>query len=80
MCTKYIQTNDVVWNKPFRLKVAELCDEWLANGFHKFMKFDDNGNENEEISCFKLVKPCPGRYRVLKEQIRNSKSPFETGF
>ena len=35
-CTKHIQARDVVWNKPFKQKVAELYDEWLSNGVHKF--------------------------------------------
>ena len=30
-CTKYIQASDLVWNKPFKQKVAELHDIWLSN-------------------------------------------------
>ena len=35
-CTKHIQAPDVVWNKPFKQKVAELYDEWLSNCAHEF--------------------------------------------
>ena len=35
-CMKHIQAPDVVWNKPFKQKVAELYDEWLSNGVHEF--------------------------------------------
>ena len=40
-CTKYIQAPDLVWNKSFKQRVGELCDEWLSNGVHEFTK---NGN------------------------------------
>ena len=30
-CTKYIQAPDVSWNKPFKAKVTEKYDEWMAN-------------------------------------------------
>ena len=33
--TKYIQAPDVVWNKPFKGKIQELYDDWLANGKHE---------------------------------------------
>ena len=29
-CTKYVQAPDVSWNKPFKQKVTDLYDEWLA--------------------------------------------------
>ena len=35
-CTKYIQAPDVSWNKPFKAKVTEKYDEWMANGHHTF--------------------------------------------
>ena len=35
-CTKYIQAPDVSWNKPFKAKVTEKYDEWMANGQHTF--------------------------------------------
>ena len=35
-CTKYIQAPDVVWNKPFKAKIQELCYQWLANTKHEF--------------------------------------------
>ena len=35
-CTKYIQAPDVVWNKPFKARIQEFYDEWLANAKHEF--------------------------------------------
>ena len=35
-CTKYIQALDVVWNKPFKGKIQEFYDDWLANGKHEY--------------------------------------------
>ena len=105
-CTKHIQAPDVVWNKPFKQKVAELHDEWLSNGVYEFTEsgnmkpvarrlvldwiltawkalpkemvessfkkcaitIDDNGEDDEQISCFKPGKPCAEGYKVLKEQ------------
>ena len=40
-CTKYIQVPDVVWNKPFKRRIEEFYNDWLANGKHKYM---DTGN------------------------------------
>ena len=37
-CTKYIQASDLVWNKPFKQKVAELYDIWLSNCFMSLRK------------------------------------------
>ena len=35
-CTKYIQAPDVVWNKPFKGRIEEFCDDWLANRKHEY--------------------------------------------
>ena len=35
-CTKYIQAPDLVWNKPFKAKIQEFYDDWLANGVHEY--------------------------------------------
>ncbi|PFX12383.1 Pogo transposable element with KRAB domain [Stylophora pistillata] len=35
-CTEYVQAPDVSWNKPFKAKVTEKYDEWMANGQHAF--------------------------------------------
>lgn len=35
-CTKYIQTPDVMWNKPFKGEIQEFCNDWLASGKHKY--------------------------------------------
>ena len=35
-CTKYIQAPDVAWNKPFKAKVTEKYDAWMADGAHSF--------------------------------------------
>ena len=33
------------------------------------LTIDDNGEEDEQISCFKLGRPCADGYKVLKEQV-----------
>ena len=33
-CTKYIQAPDVFWNKPFKGRIVNFYDEWLAFGEH----------------------------------------------
>ena len=44
---------------------------------------DDNGEDDEQISCFKLGKPCAEGYKVLKEQMaifseqQNTANAFE---
>ena len=35
-CTKYIQAPDLVWNKPFKAKIQEFYNDWLANGVHEY--------------------------------------------
>ena len=35
-CKKYTQAPDVAWNKPFKTKVTEKYDEWMAEGAHSF--------------------------------------------
>ena len=35
-CTKYIQSPDVSWNKPFKLRCTEEYDNWLCNGKHEY--------------------------------------------
>ena len=50
-CTEYIQALDVVWNKPFKGKIQEFYDYWLANGKHEYR---DAGN----------MKPVPRRLIV----------------
>ena len=35
-CTKYIQAPDVFWNKPFKGRIMEFYDEWLASGMHYY--------------------------------------------
>ena len=35
-CTKYIQAPDDVWNKPFKGRIEEFYDDWLANRKHEY--------------------------------------------
>ena len=35
-CTKYIQAPHVVWDKPFKGKIQDFYDDWLANANHEF--------------------------------------------
>ena len=118
---KYIQAPDVVWNKPFKQKIAELYDAWLSNGIHEFtesgnmkpvkqrmvlawilaawksltkemiessfkncaLTIDDNGDEDNQISCFKPGTSCAEGYKDLKEQMtifseqQSTANPFE---
>ena len=47
------------------------------------LTIDDNGEDDEQISCFKPGKPCAERYKVLKEQMtifseqQNTANAFE---
>ena len=50
-CSKYIHAPDVVWNRPFKGRIKEFYDDWLANGKHKYT---DAGN----------IKPVPMRLVV----------------
>ena len=44
-CTKYIQAPDVCWNKPFKTRITELYDSWLAGDKDKeFTKGGGNLN------------------------------------
>ena len=36
-CTGYVQTPDVLWNKPFKSIITELYGEWLASGVHTYI-------------------------------------------
>ena len=56
-CTKYIQAQDVSWNKPFKVHVTEQYDDWFGNGIH-------------EYTAGRNMKPAPRR-RVV-ELILNS--------
>ena len=69
-CTKHIQAPDVVWNKPFKQKVAELYDEWLSNGVDEFT---ESGN----------MKPVPRRLvldRILTAWKTLPKEMVESSF
>ena len=33
---KYIQAPDVCWNKPFKVRMTELHDQWLNEGINQF--------------------------------------------
>ena len=34
--TKYIRAPDMCWNKPFKVKMTELYNQWLNEGVHQF--------------------------------------------
>ena len=64
-CTKYIQAPDVVWNKPFKGKIQEYYDDWLAIGKHEYT---NAGN----------MKPVPRRF-IVDWVIKSSQAiPAET--
>lgn len=35
-CLKHIKALDVVWNKPFKSRISEFCNESLANGVRQY--------------------------------------------
>ena len=37
-CTKYDQAPNMVWNKPYKGRIMESYDEWLASGVHQYTK------------------------------------------
>ena len=48
-CTKYIQAPDLVWNKRFKQRVAEIYDKWLSNGVHEFTENSDMKQVPQEL-------------------------------
>ena len=56
----------------------------VESSFKKYtLTIDDNGEDDEQISCFKPGKPCAEGYKVLKEQMnifseqQNTANAFE---
>ena len=46
---------------------VEKPKDMVASSFKKCaLTIDDNGDEDEEISCFKPKRPCAEGYKVLK--------------
>ena len=35
-CLKHIKALNVVWNKPFKSRISEFCNESLANGVRQY--------------------------------------------
>ena len=35
-CTKYVQTPDVCWNKPFKELATEQYNAWMTSGFQQY--------------------------------------------
>ena len=61
-----------------------LPKEMVESSFKKCaLIIDDNGEDDEQISCFKPGKPCAEGYKVLKEQMtifseqQNTANAFE---
>ena len=50
-CTKYIQPPDVAWNKPFKAKVTEKYNAWMAG------RAPDR-SEDDQTHCLKERQPC----------------------
>ena len=49
-CTKYIQPPDVAWNKPFKAKVTEKYNVWMAVRAHSFTATGNmRGPSHQEI-------------------------------
>ena len=61
-----------------------LPKEMVESSFKKStLTIDNNGEDDEQISCFEPGKPCAEGYKVLKEQMtifteqQNTANPFE---
>ena len=55
--------------------------EMVESSFKKcVLTIDDNGEDDEQISCFKPGKPCAEGYKVLKEQMTIFSEQQNTGF
>ena len=50
-CTKFLQAPDVCWNKPFKDKLHELYDSWMAGNEQK--EYTKGGNL--KLPSFELV-------------------------
>lgn len=48
-CTKYVQTPDVSWMKPYKALVSEQYDEWMASGWLVVFK-----NVQRQETCDRL--------------------------
>ena len=51
-CTKYIQAPDLIWNKPFKVRIQEFYDKWLANAKHEFTA----AGNMKPVPCRKIVQ------------------------
>ena len=58
-CTKYVQAPDVSWNKPFKAKVAEECDEWLSTvGINRVTEAGNLKSPERRIIVQWILKAC----------------------
>ena len=64
-CIKYIQTPDVCWNRPFKVRVTELYDQWLSNGVHHYT---EAGNMKAP-SRKKIVEWIPEAWSSFSKEI-----------
>ena len=42
-CRKYVQAPDMCWNKPFKVRMTKLYNQWLSEDVHQF---SEGGNMN----------------------------------
>ena len=76
----YIKAPDLVWNKPFKAKVQEFYNDWLANGVHEYTRA--MYEMKSEMKCeIRNMKSVPQRkivqwimqaYESLSKEIINS--------
>ena len=58
-CTKYVQAPDVVWNEPFKGKIQEMYDDWLANGKDEYTAAGKHETSSKE-SCGRVDNQIVG--------------------
>ena len=51
-CTKYVQVPGACWNKPFKVRMIVLYDQWLSEGIHQFTK----GGNKKPLSRKIIIK------------------------
>ena len=59
-CRKYIQASDLVWNKGFEQRVAELYDKWLSNGVYEFTESSNPVDTGRKLKVHKTFRRRPG--------------------
>ena len=63
-CTKYIQAPDLVCNKPFKAKIQDFYDDWLANGVYE----DTTAGNMKPVARRKIVQWALQAWKVYQKK------------